>query len=57
MMRSGNRTLKRIIQSEINQAGSWGKWKTKMKKLMIVAAAALWATVGMADVESANIVG
>ena len=29
----------------------------KMKKLMIAAAAALWATVGMADVESANIVG
>ena len=29
----------------------------KMKKLMIAAAAALWATVGMADVESSNIVG
>ena len=29
----------------------------KMKKLMIAAAAALWATVGFGDVESANIVG
>ena len=29
----------------------------KMKKLMIAAAAALWATVGMADIESANVVG
>ena len=29
----------------------------KMKKLMIAAAAALWATVGFGDVESANVVG
>ena len=29
----------------------------KMKKLMIAAAAALWATVGYSDIESANIVG
>ena len=44
--------------SKRNQPG-WvlGKVEMKMKKLMIAAAAALWATVGMADVESANIVG
>ena len=29
----------------------------KMKKLMIAAAAALWATVGFGDVESSNVVG
>ena len=34
-----------------------GKVKTKMKKLMIVAMAALWGTVGFADVESSNVVG
>ena len=44
--------------SKRNQPG-WvlGKVEMKMKKLMIAAAAALWATVGMADVESNNIVG
>ncbi len=34
-----------------------GKVKAKMKKLMIVAMAALWGTVGFADVESSNVVG
>ncbi len=34
-----------------------GKVKTKMKKLMFVATAALCAAVGFADVESANVVG
>ena len=34
-----------------------GKVKAKMKKLMIAAVAALWGTVGFADVESANVVG
>ena len=34
-----------------------GTRSTTMKKLMIAATAALWATVGLADVTSANVVG